>query len=191
MRSRPRQQRATWERWPCTREAGLVRSLVVMTRRRSRTGWRRARRPSGEEHQVPPDRGPVESPPSAGTVGSLAEPAWYHRGTDCCVRWVQKVHARGQAGRVGRDRTDRHTCGVGWGPSGRWFKSSRPDFWWSLLDADPVAAASSRRSRRPRVRTSAQPLSCGRSLRRPATAPARRRLRGGPTRGRSPRCRRA
>ena len=52
---------------------------------------------------------------------------WYRFGTDRYVRCVQIVQKRGRIGRSGRSRTHRRPEPVGWGPKGRWFKSSRPD----------------------------------------------------------------
>jgi hypothetical protein len=53
---------------------------------------------------------------------------WYHFGTGCIVHYVQIVHGRGRIGRSGRSRTRLHAEPLGWGPKGRWFKSSRPDY---------------------------------------------------------------
>ena len=53
--------------------------------------------------------------------------AWYHFGTGCIVRSVQIVPPRGRWGRAGRPGTHRAPTSPGWGPSGRWFKSRRPD----------------------------------------------------------------
>ena len=47
--------------------------------------------------------------------------------TDCCVLCVHGDRAWGRTGRAGRERTYLHLPCLGWGPSGRWFKSSRPD----------------------------------------------------------------
>src|SRR4051812_31666816 len=52
---------------------------------------------------------------------------WYRRGTDRYVQCVQIVQNRGRIARSGRWRTHRHDPPLGWGPKGRWFKSSRPD----------------------------------------------------------------
>jgi hypothetical protein len=52
---------------------------------------------------------------------------WYRFGTQRIVLCVQIVHGRGRIGRSGRSRTHLHRLPVGWGPKGRWFKSSRPD----------------------------------------------------------------
>jgi len=53
---------------------------------------------------------------------------WYRSGTDSYVRCVQIVVVRRRSGRPGRSRTGRRELPTDWGPSGRWFKSSRPDF---------------------------------------------------------------
>jgi hypothetical protein len=64
---------------------------------------------------------------------------WYRFGTGCIVRCVQSVQGRGHIGQVGRSGTDLHQSPVGWGPKGRWFKSSRPDFHGSrYCGADPA-----------------------------------------------------
>jgi hypothetical protein len=57
---------------------------------------------------------------------SAAAP-WYRFGTRCIVLSVQIVHGPGHIGRDGRSGTHRHLNPLGWGPKGRWFKSSRPD----------------------------------------------------------------
>ena len=54
---------------------------------------------------------------------TLVVPPWYRMHLLC----VRGVHRRGRWGRRGRVRTYRARVFVGWGPSGRWFKSSRPD----------------------------------------------------------------
>jgi hypothetical protein len=54
-------------------------------------------------------------------------PPWYRFGTGCIVLSVQIVHGCGHIGRGGRSGTHRHRLPPGWGPKGRWFKSSRPD----------------------------------------------------------------
>ena len=53
---------------------------------------------------------------------------WYRFGTDCCVLSVQIAYDCGHAGRGGRSGTHRQRLRLGWGPKGRWFKSSRPDY---------------------------------------------------------------
>ena len=53
---------------------------------------------------------------------------WYRGGTDCHVLCVRIVQGHGLDGRLGRRRTHRQALLVGWGPKGRWFKTSRPDF---------------------------------------------------------------
>jgi hypothetical protein len=61
--------------------------------------------------------------------GPRSEPVpWYRFGTGCIVHYVQIVHGRGRIGRFVRSRTYRHPEPLGWGPKGRWFKSSRPDY---------------------------------------------------------------
>jgi hypothetical protein len=55
------------------------------------------------------------------------EHPWYRFGTGCIVLSVRIVHSRGHIGRDGRSETHRHLNPLGWGPKGRWFKSSRPD----------------------------------------------------------------
>ena len=52
---------------------------------------------------------------------------WYRFGTGCIVLSVQSVHLRKRQGREGRPGTHTHHLLAGWGPKGRWFKSSRPD----------------------------------------------------------------
>jgi hypothetical protein len=51
----------------------------------------------------------------------------YRFGTRCIVLSVQIVHGTGHIGHAGRSGTDLHESPAGWGPKGRWFKSSRPD----------------------------------------------------------------
>ena len=53
--------------------------------------------------------------------------AWYRFGTQRIVLCVQIVPELGHMGRIGRSGTHLHQLPVGWGPKGRWFKSSRPD----------------------------------------------------------------
>jgi hypothetical protein len=53
--------------------------------------------------------------------------AQYRFGTGCTVLCVQIVHRPGHRGNDGRSETHRHLDPLGWGPKGRWFKSSRPD----------------------------------------------------------------
>jgi hypothetical protein len=55
-------------------------------------------------------------------------PARYRFGTRCIVLSVQIVHGPGHIGNDGRSETHRHLNPLGWGPKGRWFKSSRPDY---------------------------------------------------------------
>ena len=52
---------------------------------------------------------------------------WYRFGTGCIVLSVQIVHGPGHIGNYGRSETHRRVSPLGWGPKGRWFKSSRPD----------------------------------------------------------------
>ena len=52
---------------------------------------------------------------------------WYRFGTRCTVLSVQIVHGPGHIGNDGRSETHRRLNPLGWGPKGRWFKSSRPD----------------------------------------------------------------
>ena len=54
-------------------------------------------------------------------------PPRYQIGTGYFFRCVQDVHESGRCGRTGRSGTQRTVVGIGWGPKGRWFKSSRPD----------------------------------------------------------------
>jgi hypothetical protein len=56
-----------------------------------------------------------------------AEHTSYRFGTGFIVLSVQIVHGPGHIGKDGRSETDRHLNPLGWGPKGRWFKSSRPD----------------------------------------------------------------
>jgi hypothetical protein len=53
-------------------------------------------------------------------------PSWYRFSTRCTVLSVQIVHGAGHIGNDGRSGTHRHLNLLGWGPKGRWFKSSRP-----------------------------------------------------------------
>ena len=66
-----------------------------------------------------------------GRGGNESDPdrswAQYRFGTGCIVLFVQIVHGPGHIGRGGRFGTHRHRLPLGWGPKGRWFKSSRPD----------------------------------------------------------------
>jgi hypothetical protein len=74
------------------------------------------------------------------------EPApWYRFGTRCIVLSVQIVHGPGHIGRGGRSGTHRHRLPLGWGPKGRWFKSSRPDFFKFGERRAPPASPSSPR----------------------------------------------
>jgi len=61
------------------------------------------------------------------TPGSEQQPRGTARGTDCIVQCVRQVADGGQRGRRGRGGTHLHMLLAGWGPKGRWFKSSRPD----------------------------------------------------------------
>ena len=83
--------------------------------------------------------------PSSLGVGGVGPP-WYHFGTGCPVRSVQDVPPRGRWVRRGRLQTHRAPRSLGWGPSGRWFKSSRPDF--HSLHVKPRQTATRRGNRR-------------------------------------------
>ena len=62
-----------------------------------------------------------------GPVRAPRDPSWYHFGTDCIVQYVHILIERGRNGRSGRSRTHLHRLLPGWGPTGREFKSRRPD----------------------------------------------------------------
>ena len=81
--------------------------------------WSRGYACGGRERRIGPPIRPRHNP---------AGRAWYQFGTGCIVRSVQIVPPRGRWGRGGRRRTPRAPGSLGWGPSGRWFKSSRPDY---------------------------------------------------------------
>jgi hypothetical protein len=85
---------------------------------------------------------------SSPRVGPVLHPGSerYRFGTGCSVRCVQNVHARGHGGRSGRSREQRASQPVGWGPKGRWFKSSRRDSFVVHLcvPSDPATDAVSR-----------------------------------------------
>jgi hypothetical protein len=59
---------------------------------------------------------------------TLRPSPWYRFGTGCIVLCIQIVHGPGHIGNDGRSKTYRHLNPLGWGPKGRWFKSSRPDY---------------------------------------------------------------
>ena len=63
---------------------------------------------------------------------------WYRFGTECTVLSVQIVHGPGQIGNDGRSEIERRSSPLGWGPKGRWFKSSRPDYFSSTPQAARV-----------------------------------------------------
>jgi hypothetical protein len=80
--------------------------------------------------------------------------SWYHFGTGCIVRYVLCVPSRGRKGRMGRLGTHLTDLSAGWGPSGRWFKSSRPDqsprrFGASMKTASPSSSSCTTRTPRP------------------------------------------
>ncbi len=66
--------------------------------------------------------------------------------TGCIVRSVQIVPSRGRWGRGGRVGTHRAPTSLGWGPSGRWFKSSRPYYSEARLGSGFPAFGSLRRA---------------------------------------------
>ena len=53
--------------------------------------------------------------------------SWYRFGTDHCVHKLLIVLQRGRGDAQGRVGTDVVGASAGWGPSGRRFKSCRPD----------------------------------------------------------------
>jgi hypothetical protein len=67
----------------------------------------------------------------------VSPPPWYRFGTRCTVLSVQIVHGPGHIGNDGRSETHRRLNPLGWGPKGRWFKSSRPDYVDSVVAVRP------------------------------------------------------
>jgi hypothetical protein len=139
--------------------------------RRSRAA-RGARRNTG--HRTRPG---ADDDRDGAAARGRARPRCPLRGRRLAARHRRRAYARALLGsaRAGRGRPAL--------PRYRFFRAA--------LDGGGPAAGFTRRRRRPRLRTSAPPPSCGRSRRRPPAAPARRRSPGDPTRERSPPCRRA
>ena len=77
--------------------------------------------------------------------------SWYRFGTRCIVLSVQIVHGSGHIGKDGRSETHRRLNPLGWGPKGRWFKSSRPDSALTRRIQMPCAARQVDADCRPRV----------------------------------------